>query len=185
MYEFSSYHAEKETCTLVQRGVAAIFGPQSTASADHIRSISDAVEVPFIDTRWNYKPSQRIPGVKMEEYTINLHPDVETLGRAYIDIIEQYGWDAITILYENNDSMMRLKAIFDKTSKISDNEQFSILTKELVNNENGYRDVSNLGNHNNETGNTNLSLFRFLRKCLIAKRPQLYLTAAKILWERC
>ena len=170
---------------MLKLGVAAIFGPQSAASADHIRSMLDSVEIPFIDTRWNYKPSQRIPGVKMEEYTINLHPDVETLGRAYIDIIEQYGWDAITILYENNDSMMRLKAIFDKTSKISDNEQFSILTKELVNNENGYRDVSILGKHNNETGDTNLSLFRFLRKCLIAKQPQLYLIAAKILWERC
>ena len=136
----------------MQRGVAAIFGPQSTASADHIRSISDAVEIPFIDTRWNYMPSARIPGVKNEEYTINLHPDVETLGSAYIDIIEQYGWDAITILYENNDSMMRLKAIFDKTSKVSDNEQFSILTRELVNNDNGYRDVSRIKfkNDNNE-----------------------------------
>ena len=97
-------------------------------------------------------PSARIPGVKNEEYTINLHPDVETLGSAYIDIIEQYGWDAITILYENNDSMMRLKAIFDKTSKVSDNEQFSILTRELVNNDNGYRDVSRIKfkNDNNE-----------------------------------
>ena len=143
MNSFSfSYHAERETCTLVRRGVAAIFGPQSSASADHIRSISDSVEIPFIDTRWNYKPSARIPGVKNEEYTINVHPDLETLGSAYIDLIKAYGWDTIIILYEDNDSLIRLKTIFDRTSKITENEQFSILTKALVKDEYGYLGVS-------------------------------------------
>ena len=127
---------------MLKVGVAAIFGPQSAASADHIRSMLDSVEIPFIDTRWNYKPSARILGTKSEEYTINLHPDVETLSRAYMDIIEHYGWKTITILYENNDSMMRMKAIFDRTSNLLPIDQFAIITRELVMNENGYRDVS-------------------------------------------
>jgi hypothetical protein len=29
----------------------AILGPQSDASAEHIKSITDAKEIPFIDTR--------------------------------------------------------------------------------------------------------------------------------------
>ena len=79
----NSFAAEKETCGILQRGVAAIFGPQSHASADHIRSITDSVEIPFIDTRWNYRPSQRILGSgNGEEYTINLHPDVASLSNA-------------------------------------------------------------------------------------------------------
>ncbi len=79
---FPSYSmsAERETCALLKRGVAAIFGPQSQASADHIMSIIDSVEIPFIDTRWNYRPSARVLGTKSHKYTINLHPDVETLG---------------------------------------------------------------------------------------------------------
>jgi len=39
-------------------------------------------------------------------------------GKAFIDLIVQYGWESITILYENNDSMMRLKEIFDITSEV-------------------------------------------------------------------
>ncbi len=42
-------------------------------------------------------------------------------GKAFIDLIVQYGWESITILYENNDSMMRLKEIFDITSEVTDN----------------------------------------------------------------
>jgi hypothetical protein len=40
-------------------------------------------------------------------------------GKAFIDLITQYGWESITILYEDNDSMMRLKEIFDITSEVS------------------------------------------------------------------
>lgn len=108
------------------------------------RSLCDAVEVPFIDTRWNYQSPSHILGMdprKMDigEYTANLHPDVQTLGmlvwgrapflvllnchchsenegQAYVDLIQRYGWDQVTILYENNDSLMRLKKIFDQTS---------------------------------------------------------------------
>ena len=36
--------AEKETCNLLQKGVAAIFGPQTLASSEHIRSITDVAE---------------------------------------------------------------------------------------------------------------------------------------------
>lgn len=128
-----------ETCKLLPQGVAAIFGPQSQASADHIRSIVDSVEIPFIDTRWNYQPSARKMGQQQAEYSINLHPDVEALGmmstqkcsevdllfllmilgQAYVDLIERYDWDTITILYENNDSMARLKKIFDRTAEVN------------------------------------------------------------------
>ena len=52
--------AEMETCNLLDKGVAAIFGPQSLASAEHIRSITDVAEIPFIDTRWNMQPVSSI-----------------------------------------------------------------------------------------------------------------------------
>lgn len=55
-------------------------------------------------------------------------------GRAYVDHIIRYGWDMITVLYENNDSMMRLKGIFDRTAEVRmvrDSKPFYHLRKNL------------------------------------------------------
>ena len=40
-------------------------------------------------------------------YAFNLHPDITTLGTAYLDLLEAYQWKSITILYQDNDSMIR------------------------------------------------------------------------------
>jgi hypothetical protein len=50
-------------------------------------------------------------------HILNVFLNAQT-GKAFIDLITQYGWESITILYENNDSMMRLKEIFDITSEV-------------------------------------------------------------------
>ncbi len=47
----SSYDAEMKVCSLLEMGVAGVFGPQNSAAADHIRSVTDVAEIPFIDTR--------------------------------------------------------------------------------------------------------------------------------------
>ena len=48
-----SYAAEEAVCNLLLKGnVMAIFGPQSDSSAEHIKSITDSKEIPFIDTRY-------------------------------------------------------------------------------------------------------------------------------------
>ena len=39
-------------------------------------------------------------------------------GRAYTGLIHKYGWDTVTILYEDNVSMKRLKEILDRTSEV-------------------------------------------------------------------
>ena len=41
---------------ITAKGTVAILGPRSKANSEHIRSITDSVEVPFIETRWNYRP---------------------------------------------------------------------------------------------------------------------------------
>ena len=80
---FYSVLAEKETCGLLQKGVAAIFGPQTLASSEHIRSITDVAEVPFIDTKWSMHPVNPIlTSNQRDQYTVNLHPDVTTLGKS-------------------------------------------------------------------------------------------------------
>ena len=36
------------------------------------------------------------------DYAFNLHPDITTLGSAYLDLLTQYSWKTITILYQVN-----------------------------------------------------------------------------------
>ena len=55
------FQAEKKTCYLLQKGVVAIFGPRSKSSSEHIKYITDSVEIPYIETRWNYR-SQNVIG---------------------------------------------------------------------------------------------------------------------------
>merc|ERR1711892_1085362 len=137
--EGDSYLAERKTCYLLEKGVVAIFGPLSKPSSEHIKSITDSMEIPYIETRWNYR-SQKVIG-QAGDYAINLPPDITTLGAAYLDLIEAYQWKYITILYQDNNSMMTLKQIFERTSSVGPMEDFRLVIKQLDHNENGYRDV--------------------------------------------
>merc|ERR1712128_302144 len=97
-----TFTAERKTCHLLEKGVVAIFGPLSKFSSEHIRSITDSMEIPFIETRWNYR-SQKVIG-SAGGYAFNLHPDITTLGTA--------------ILYQDNDSMMTIQQILKKTATV-------------------------------------------------------------------
>ena len=135
-----TFSAERKTCHLLEKGVVAILGPLSKYSSEHIRSITDSMEIPYIETRWNYR-SQDVIGKAGGEYAFNLHPDITTLSQAYLDLLEAYQWTTITILYQDNDSMMTLKAIFEKTFSVLPSEKFRIVVRKLEKTENGYRDA--------------------------------------------
>ena len=81
---------------MMAMGVAAIFGPQSSSTSSHVQSICDALEVPHIQTRWDFRIFQDV-------YSINLYPHSPSLSKAYEDLVRQWGWRTFTILYEDND----------------------------------------------------------------------------------
>ena len=78
-----SFMAEKQVCKMLREGsVVAIFGPHTDAIAEHIKSITDMVEIPFVDTRWQYSFHNPIATYDPStQYTVNLHPDVATIGK--------------------------------------------------------------------------------------------------------
>ena len=47
-------------CHLLRSGVAALFGPQSGTTSSHVQSICDAMEIPHIETRWDYRYGQQL-----------------------------------------------------------------------------------------------------------------------------
>ena len=67
---------------VLSKGVVAVLGPQSKANSDHIKSICDNTEVPYIETRPALTERHQLS-------SINLHPDPDKMG----DILGELGWD--------------------------------------------------------------------------------------------
>ena len=70
--EDDTFSAERKVCHQLERGVIAILGPLSMSSSEHVRMITDSMEIPYIETRWNYRPRNVLD--RGGEYTLNLHP---------------------------------------------------------------------------------------------------------------
>jgi hypothetical protein len=149
---------------MLRFGVAAIFGPQSEASSDHVHSMCQSMKIPYIQTRWGPKRSpsstnSRIgnnPGTSVWPNTkatvnnplsINLHPHPASLSRvrfmsqsdvnrkvllivacrwtylylfickllciicwqAYSDVVQGWKWKSFTVLYEDEEGLIRLE----------------------------------------------------------------------------
>lgn len=96
-------------CELLSEGVAAIFGPSTSETAGIVASIADAVEVPHITAHWESEPlgGKRTPN----QMTLNIYPDIEVLSRAYAELLIDYTWKSYTIIYEDDDGLIRLKDV--------------------------------------------------------------------------
>lgn len=72
-------------CHLLNSGVAAIFGPQSAHTASHVQSICDTMEIPHLETRWDYR-------LKRESCLVNLYPHPTTLSKV------KYNFDSVVFV---------------------------------------------------------------------------------------
>lgn len=115
-----SFHASKRVCHLLAEGVAAIFGPQSENTANHVQSICDNKAIPHIETRYDYKLTR-------DAYSINLHPYPPSLSKAYFDILKELKWKSFVVLYDSNESLVRLQSLLQDDS-------FKILVRQLYRN---------------------------------------------------
>ncbi|XP_069951466.1 glutamate receptor ionotropic, kainate 2-like [Cherax quadricarinatus] len=99
-----SFKGSRKVCSLLNTGVAAIFGPQSGQTSDHVQSICDALEIPHIENRWDFRLSR-------DAYSVNLYPHPSTLAKAYMDVLKTLGWHKFTIIYENNNGLVRVQEL--------------------------------------------------------------------------
>ncbi|KAJ6217244.1 hypothetical protein RDWZM_008401 [Blomia tropicalis] len=103
---YDSFHANKRVCDLLEKGVVALFGPLSySPSSAHTQSICDALEIPHIETRWDYK-------LHRDDLSLNLYPQPSVLSSAYVDLVKSWGWERFAIVYENNEGIIRLQNFF-------------------------------------------------------------------------
>ncbi|GBN04506.1 Glutamate receptor ionotropic, kainate 2 [Araneus ventricosus] len=104
------YDANKKVCGLLEMGVAAIFGPQDHLTSLHVGSICDEVEVPHIETRWDYKN-------KRDGLSINLHPFPNVLSESFVTMVKHLGWQNFSLVYEGNYGIMRLQNFLKEAEK--------------------------------------------------------------------
>jgi len=99
-----SFKASKKLCELVRPGISAIFGPTAPFSSNHVQSVSEALHMPFMETRWDYD-------FKRSDYSISVHPHPSVLGKAFADYVRKVGWKSLVILYENEEGLVRLQEL--------------------------------------------------------------------------
>jgi hypothetical protein len=71
--------------------VVGIVGPSSPETSVYVRSLCDTKEIPLIETS-NDGTSR---------HTINMHPTPQTLGMVYLDMINDWGWNGFTIMFQD------------------------------------------------------------------------------------
>jgi ionotropic glutamate receptor len=91
-----SFQASRKVCTLASHGVAAIFGPQSIESSNHVQSTCDVLQIPHMQIRWDYR-------LEATNQSVNLFPHPLMLGRGLRDLVKTKNWKNFAILYEDND----------------------------------------------------------------------------------
>lgn len=77
---FSPLSLSPAVCHLLRSGVAALFGPQSGTTSSHVQSICDAMEIPHIETRWDYR-------LKRDDYSVNLYPHPQAISKVRLSIL--------------------------------------------------------------------------------------------------
>ena len=76
--------------------MAGLFGPQSSVTSSHIQSICDTLEIPHIETRWDYR-------MKRDDYSVNLYPHPHALGQ--VCQIEHFGYCRINLGHQGLKSL--------------------------------------------------------------------------------
>ncbi|XP_066961996.1 glutamate receptor ionotropic, kainate 2-like isoform X1 [Macrobrachium rosenbergii] len=115
-----SFYAHKRLCQNVGAGIVAVFGPQDGKTSSHVQSICDALEIPHIETRWDFR-------TRRDDYSINLYPHPSALSKAYLDLVRLFNWETFCILYEDNTGLVRLQEILKTPKK----NEMKILYKRL------------------------------------------------------
>lgn len=107
-----SFHADKKVCGLLKTGVVAIFDPLDGYISKHLQSICDALDIPHLETNWDFT-------TKRDDLSVNLYPKPNVLTRAYVDLVKAWGWEHFAIIYEDNEGLIRLQDFFKEAEAMN------------------------------------------------------------------
>nr|UTN00859.1 ionotropic receptor [Semanotus bifasciatus] len=110
LLENTPFSAMNRVCLLLNLGAIAVFGPRSPSNTVAIQSVCDVKEVPHITTKWNNLPVRY--GTE-----VNFYPHPPLLSNLYLDVITMWEWKSFTVVYEDNDSLMKLCDLIHKAKE--------------------------------------------------------------------
>lgn len=85
-------------------GLTGIVGPVSSSAANHVQNMAAQMHIPHLESRFDYN-------LETPPYSINVHPHPSMLGKAYADLIKTLGWKSLAILFETEDSLVKLQEV--------------------------------------------------------------------------
>lgn len=106
-------------CEVLEKGVAAIFGPEISEANEIIQSISSTLEIPHFQTSWSPKfasVSSLLKSSKPEIFNFNLYPSPPVFSKAFATLIRENDWKGFTFIYENDDGLIRLQQVLKDQS---------------------------------------------------------------------
>lgn len=107
-------------CQMTRFGVAAIFGPQSDVSADHVQSMCQTLKIPHIQTRWD--PSSR-PADDIDK-NANITNIEIVISKESVNHQQQ---KLMSInLYPHPESLSRVCATFFSSDEIRNHTEFHV-----------------------------------------------------------
>ncbi|XP_067875204.1 glutamate receptor ionotropic, kainate 2 isoform X1 [Heterodontus francisci] len=107
-------YISSSACDQLSLGVAAIFGPSHSSSANAVQSICNALGVPHIQTRWKHQVSDN-----RDSFYVNLYPDFSSLSQAILDLVHFFKWKTVTVVYDDSTGLIRLQELIKAPSRYS------------------------------------------------------------------
>uniref|UniRef100_A0AAQ4PUP1 Glutamate receptor n=1 Tax=Gasterosteus aculeatus aculeatus TaxID=481459 RepID=A0AAQ4PUP1_GASAC len=109
---YDSFEASRKACDQLSLGVAAIFGPSHSSSANAVQSICNALGVPHIQTKWKHQVSDN-----RDIFYVSLYPDFSSLSRAILDLVHFFKWKTVTVVYDDSTGLIRLQELIKAPSR--------------------------------------------------------------------
>lgn len=108
-----------------ENGVSVIFGSKSTVTAHLLESICSRFQIPYIITSW------RDTNENDKKLTINLYPETSILSHGIADIVHNEGWQNFVVLYETEESLIKLQQVLNLQEFNKDGKKNNIIVKYL------------------------------------------------------
>ncbi|XP_044259006.1 glutamate receptor ionotropic, kainate 2-like isoform X1 [Tribolium madens] len=113
------YNVGNLACDAIREGIAAIFGPENGEANEIIQSMALSLEIPQFQTYWNPNFASYVDlgkADKKETFNFNLYPSPSILSKAFATLVRENDWKSYTIIYENDDGLVRLQEVLKALS---------------------------------------------------------------------
>ncbi|KAF2904859.1 hypothetical protein ILUMI_01330 [Ignelater luminosus] len=110
------FSASNTVCDITksERGIIAIFGPETLKTSAITQSICKKLEIPHIQTTW--QPSINYPPL----ISLSFYPAADLLAEGFATIVRHTNWKSYAIIYQHDEALIRLQGIL-KIPDVGDN----------------------------------------------------------------